>query len=183
METRGQANMQRCKARTSNAAVLRIEISVSQRDASRFRRGEAEVGDNSDNRSASPSRALVKTREDDFPVEGFCASSRSATRTTRAWATWASLAHLAIPPLTLSQPPAQPSPGKGPATLLAQTRPRINDPLPAIPRCPRSDDPGSAFFSLLVVFVLVQQAPPTLFFPPTASRKESKKLVSHHAWR
>jgi hypothetical protein len=62
--------MQRCTARTSNAAVLRIEISVSQRDASRFRRGEAEVGDNSDNRSASPSRALVKTREVDFLKKG-----------------------------------------------------------------------------------------------------------------
>lgn len=76
--------MQRCTARTSNAAVLRIEISVSQRDASRFRRGEAEVGDNSDNRSASPFWALAKRVKSTSPGEGLCASSRSAEPESRA---------------------------------------------------------------------------------------------------
>ena len=132
--------MQRCTARTSNAAVLRIEISVSQRDASRFRRGEAEVGDNSDNRSASPSRALVKTREVDFLKKG-SARQAKAQPESRALGR-AGLARSPSDSPTHAEPttgPAQPVRG---ASDLARSGPTQNQrPPPSDPEVPAQRRP------------------------------------------
>jgi hypothetical protein len=153
---------------------VRIKTSVSQRDASRFRIEEAWVGDNSDNRSASPVWALVKTREVDFLKKG---SARQAEAQPESRALGRpGLARSPSDPPTHAEPTtgsAQPRQG---ASDLARSAPTQNQrPPPSDPEVPAQRRPRICLLLSSRRLRLSPASTANSFLPAHSLKKRIKK--------